>query len=81
MGCTGKVKPIMVLHSQVTSIKMTEQVIWGMKRIEMDGAFANHKEANEEVPKTCILFYGQQRPPKMVAKKLKIKLLLLKLNY
>lgn len=59
MDCVGKVNPIMVLHCKV---------ILGIKYTEMDGASGIHKEAIEEEPKSCILFFGQQRSPKMVAK-------------
>lgn len=36
----------------------------------MDGALGFNKEAIAEVPKTCILLFAQQEPPKLVAKRL-----------
>lgn len=36
----------------------------------MEGAFGFKKEAIAVVPKTCILLFAQQEPPKLVAKRL-----------
>lgn len=36
------------------------------------GALCLKKEANEEDPKTCILSFGQQDPPRLVEKRLEM---------